>query len=260
MNRENKEKRRKKSFRYYFEYIFLYVSFVVLLFLIHFFLIYPLKNPTIDDLVVPLLAAAALAITTGKIIALERERDRIYFELLEYKESIKRVKERYKNMIEKSNYDPLTRALNRRAFNEILGYKIMEAKQFKHPLSMIMFDIDHFKKINDIYGHQVGDKVLAEISNLVRSHIRQNEIFVRWGGEEFVILASGAPLYGAVKIAEKLHLLINEHKFEKAGRVTCSFGVTDLRPGDSIDSFVKRADEALYTAKENGRNRIEVAK
>jgi len=192
--------------------------------------------------------------------------------LKEYKKDIDRLKKRVfeidkrnkdKNyeiikIIKNSRYDALTKAMNKDFFNEIVGSKIVESKLYKHPLSIIMFDIDFFKKINDTYGHLVGDKVLSEVGNVVKKNTRKSEIFARVGGEEFAILLSDTSLDGAILVAEKLRVAIQNNRFAPVKEVTCSFGVTLLKDNDTIESFVKRADTALYKAKQNGRNRVEV--
>ena len=154
--------------------------------------------------------------------------------------------------------DGLTGALRKEAFNEIIGQKIIEAKHLSLPLSMIIFDIDHFKKINDTYGHAIGDVILKELSELIRNNVRESEYFVRWGGEEFIILMPGTALQGARMVAEKLRRLVESNTFPEVGEVTCSFGVTSLKEDDTIKSFFERADAALYEAKRGGRNRVEV--
>ncbi len=158
----------------------------------------------------------------------------------------------------KLKIDHLTNAISKDSFNEIIGFKIIESKHTNSPLSIILFDIDHFKKINDTYGHLVGDTVLRELSEVVRASIRESEYFVRWGGEEFIILLPGTSLEGAKMVAEKLRRAIESHLFSTVGRVTSSFGVTALRTDDTIKTFIERCDEALYEAKEGGRNRVKV--
>ncbi len=153
--------------------------------------------------------------------------------------------------------DALTGALLKDAFNEICGIKIIEAKHLNEPLSLVIFDIDHFKKINDTHGHLQGDEVLRELSRIVRDNIRQKEYFVRWGGEEFVLLLPGTGLQGAKMVAEKIRRIVESTPFS-IGKVTCSFGVTTLKKDDTIQSFLHRADEALYEAKESGRNQVKV--
>ena len=122
-----------------------------------------------------------------------------------------------------------------------------------------MFDIDHFKKINDTYGHTTGDIVLKEIAQVVTETIRKYDIVARWGGEEFVILVPNSKAEETALMAEKIRETIEKYAFTEAGTVTCSFGVTEYKDGDSIDSLVTRADEALYKAKEQGRNRVETS-
>ncbi len=158
----------------------------------------------------------------------------------------------------KLKIDGLTGALNKESFNEIIGLKIIEAKHVSSPLSLIIFDIDHFKKINDTYGHGTGDIILKELSELIRKNLRESEYFIRWGGEEFVILMPGSSVQGAKMVAEKLRRIVESATFPEVGKVTCSFGVTSLEIDDTIKSFFERADEALYEAKRNGRNRVEV--
>lgn len=154
--------------------------------------------------------------------------------------------------------DRLTGAFSKDAFNEIFGLKIIEAKHINAPLSLIIFDIDYFKQINDTYGHLVGDTVLRELAHVVQANMRQSEYFVRWGGEEFILLLPGTDLYGAQMVAEKLRRLVEKTEFSEVGKVTCSFGVTTLRNDDTMQSFLQRADEALYEAKKSGRNQVRV--
>ncbi len=180
------------------------------------------------------------------------------------KEEKERLQKRGKSVMNRrrsdrhTKIDMLTGALRKDGFNEIFGIKIMEAKHTDQPLSLVIFDIDHFKKINDTYGHLTGDTILKELSELVRQNIRQSEYFVRWGGEEFIILMPGTGLQGAKMVAEKLRRVVESATFSEVGKVTCSFGVTQLLEEDTITSFLQRADEALYEAKKDGRNRVKV--
>ena len=152
--------------------------------------------------------------------------------------------------------DSLTQIYNRLKLNELIGYEIVRAKRFKHNLSLLMFDIDNFKRINDTFGHQVGDSVLKELAWLVSKSVRSTNTFARWGGEEFVILLVETAMEGANAYAEKLRGDIEKYRFNIAGSLTCSFGVAQFKDSDDMESLVKRADEALYNAKEGGRNRI----
>jgi diguanylate cyclase (GGDEF)-like protein len=119
-----------------------------------------------------------------------------------------------------------------------------------------MIDIDHFKNVNDTYGHLVGDNVLINLARLVSENIRESDIFARWGGEEFILLLPNVDVSLAEKIVTELRLKIQLKEFEKVGYLTCSFGLTEYVRGDDINSITKRADDALYEAKESGRNRV----
>jgi len=153
--------------------------------------------------------------------------------------------------------DPLTGISNRLKFNEMLEAEIQRSSRYALPLSLIMFDIDFFKKVNDSHGHHVGDRVLREIVALVRDNIRVNDLLARWGGEEFMIMATNTTLENARLFAEGLRLLIAQHSFQEVGNVTCSFGVARLID-DSQDQFIQRVDRAMYDAKTRGRNRVEI--
>jgi len=157
-----------------------------------------------------------------------------------------------------SETDPLTGIYNKGKFNQVLEEELKKVKRYGRPLGVILFDIDHFKKINDTYGHQVGDYVLKTIAKLVKENIRNTDTLARWGGEEFVILAPETDLNGLKTLAEKLRKIIENHNFEPVEKVTSSFGITEAIPEDTTDTVIKRADEALYLAKERGRNRVEI--
>jgi diguanylate cyclase (GGDEF)-like protein len=155
--------------------------------------------------------------------------------------------------------DALTGIANRRQFNAILGTEMRRAERYHMALSLILLDIDNFKQINDTLGHQVGDKVLVELARLLSGMIREQDVFARWGGEEFAILASSYDAEGIEKFAEKLRHAVETHSFPGVGRVTCSFGLAARRRRESVESLFRRVDAALYRAKENGRNRVESA-
>jgi diguanylate cyclase (GGDEF)-like protein/PAS domain S-box-containing protein len=153
--------------------------------------------------------------------------------------------------------DALTGIFNRQKFSEELHREILEVQRYNHPLSLIMFDVDHFKMINDTYGHLVGDAVLKEITALVLEHIRSVDIFARWGGEEFVILSPNTAVTASQQLAEKLRQMIAQFRFSCPSTITASFGITQFLDDDVADSFINRSDMALYRAKERGRNRVE---
>jgi diguanylate cyclase (GGDEF)-like protein len=153
--------------------------------------------------------------------------------------------------------DPLTSIYNRRKFNELLTMEIERSKRYQNSLSIIMCDIDHFKKINDTFGHDVGDKAIKKFSKQIRENIREIDMLARWGGEEFMILMPNVSVENAHSVAEKLRMIIEKTEVETAGSFTASFGVTDLMLDDTSETFIKRADQALYKAKHSGRNRVE---
>lgn len=154
--------------------------------------------------------------------------------------------------------DSLTGIYNRRKFLELLHEKIQEAKRYDISLALIFFDIDYFKLINDSYGHETGDNVLQELARIVTGMIRQTDVFARFGGEEFVLLVQNSEVGTGRELAEKIRSRIEHHKFPRIGSVTCSFGIATLYKGDSEESFLRRADDAMYAAKQAGKNRVEI--
>ena len=152
--------------------------------------------------------------------------------------------------------DKLTGLFNRNKFYEIANLELERAKRYKRPLSLIIFDIDYFKKINDKYGHNIGDYVLKKLSWIIKTHIRKSDYVFRWGGEEFIILAPETDINGAEKLAEKLRSAVEEYEFDTVKYVTISIGVAQFNENldKNIDSLISRADRALYKSKEAGRN------
>lgn len=154
--------------------------------------------------------------------------------------------------------DSLTGIANRREFTSVLEKEMARAKRYGSALSLIMYDIDHFKRVNDTLGHDVGDEVLKTLTMLVKKVIRSADILARWGGEEFLILSPESDMDAAKIEAERLRQAIADYPFKKVGKITVSFGVTSFDSHDDMTSLLKRVDDALYKAKENGRNRVEV--
>ncbi|MEI9805381.1 MAG: GGDEF domain-containing protein [Pseudolabrys sp.] len=136
---------------------------------------------------------------------------------------------------------------------------MLRAQRYKTPLSLILFDIDHFKAINDTYGHQVGDNVLVDLSGFIAGRIRHSDVLARWGGEEFVILTPACTVDMAFRMAANLAAAIRSHAFGAVGKITCSFGVVEFEDSDTAETLMARVDEALYLAKMNGRDRAEMA-
>ncbi|NDL66999.1 GGDEF domain-containing protein [Anaerotalea alkaliphila] len=125
-----------------------------------------------------------------------------------------------------------------------------------NPFSIIMFDLDHFKKVNDRHGHMAGDRVIVGVADMVRKNIRESDVFARWGGEEFVVLLPGTEINYAREVAQRLRQKAEDLRVPGVPSVTCSFGVAQRRTGESMESLVQRVDKHLYRAKEEGRNRV----
>lgn len=155
--------------------------------------------------------------------------------------------------------DPLTNIYNRLHFGHFLDAEIDRVKRYGGTFSIIFFDLDRFKEVNDEYGHLVGDEVLKRVAEIVEKANRNADIFARYGGEEFIILAPATDIAGARVHAERLRNDIEHHRFSEISHLTCSFGVAEYKPdADDVTSLFKRADTALYNAKKLGRNRVEI--
>lgn len=155
--------------------------------------------------------------------------------------------------------DPLTHTHNRTSFNDTLMREIKRANRCGQNLSLIFVDVDHFKSINDQYGHQCGDLVLASIAGWIKDSVRASDVVFRYGGEEFVILLADSNLEAATLIAERIREDIDSHTLAYGMDVlnmTASLGVSTLKDGEDTDSLVNRADAAMYQAKQQGRNRV----
>lgn len=151
--------------------------------------------------------------------------------------------------------DALTGAANRYRIDEWLAEKVEKADREGTDFSIILFDMDHFKRVNDEHGHKTGDDVLRQMADLVRSELGPGDLFGRWGGEEFIIITN-EEIPGAMELAERLREAIGSHDFGKAGNVTASFGVAGELPGDTPERLLNRADERMYHSKRTGRNRV----
>ncbi|GEM_PF-1038148 len=152
--------------------------------------------------------------------------------------------------------DPLTGIYNRLQFAKVCTEEAERKRRHYAPMALIIFDIDHFKRINDTYGHNVGDDVLKALAKRVLDETRSTDFFGRWGGEEFVLLLREEGCDAAMVTAEKLRHLIVDTEFPTVGKLTCSFGVAAWNPDDTEASLVARADSALYASKDGGRNRV----
>jgi len=169
---------------------------------------------------------------------------------------ITKLEEEKKTYQKRVYIDDLTQIYNRSMFNKQLTIEMNRAKTKHTELSLIVLDIDYFKQINDHYGHTVGDEILIELSELIKERIRENDLFARWGGEEFVLLLPDTNVESAKKRAEDLRKCIKNHIFSHHISLTCSFGVAYCTKRDT--HLFRRADEALYRAKLNGRDQVVV--
>ncbi|SCY61809.1 GGDEF domain-containing protein [Pseudomonas sp. NFACC37-1] len=171
------------------------------------------------------------------------------------------VRENLEEQRQKALVDPLTGLPNRAAWSERLEHEVVQWQQHGNSLLLAMLDLDHFKRINDNYGHLAGDRVLKLIASVLRKRLRGGDFIARFGGEEFVLLVPDTPLAAGAKLAEALRLAIEACPFHFKGEpvtVTVSVGMTAFKPGEHSDSVLKRADQALYRAKNAGRNRVEL--
>lgn len=155
-----------------------------------------------------------------------------------------------------SNTDSLTNIANRKFFETELTKEMNRAQRYRHKLTLVMFDLDKFKEINDQFGHQVGDEILCQVSELVSDNIRTVDLLARWGGDEFVIIFPELSKKLAHTTCEKLRVLISELKTSNDIDITCSFGVAQYKKKESIQEIFKRVDKQLYIAKEQGRNQV----
>ena len=156
----------------------------------------------------------------------------------------------------KATYDALTGIYNRSKFNDVLNENYELFKRYNINLCFAIFDIDFFKKVNDNYGHIIGDETLITFAKTINDAVRVTDTFARWGGEEFVLLMPEISLDNAIKTVDHLRKLIEDTSFKEVNKITCSVGVSKFNIDDTIDNILIRSDEALYEAKESGRNKV----
>jgi len=169
------------------------------------------------------------------------------------------ITERYteeNRLKDEAMHDQLTAIYNRNYFEKHINDFIQKSKNSDETLAIAFLDIDHFKQVNDTYGHDVGDDVLKEFTALIKQNISSDELFVRWGGEEFIVVFMAQNSTLAQSKIEKLKALIEYHIFKRVEKITCSIGVTIYHQDEDIDQSIKRADDALYKAKNSGRNQV----
>jgi len=178
------------------------------------------------------------------------------------KKEMQLLRQELEHARETAKTDALTGLLNRRAFDQKLNEYIEIHKQNNDDLCLLILDIDHFKQVNDTFGHQMGDNVLRYTANLMKQHITEYHCAARYGGEEMAIIMPNTQLNKAMEIAEKIRASLAKHPLKlkgskkSIGKVTISIGVSSFKIHDSIESLIERADKAMYQAKDNGRNQI----
>ena len=171
-----------------------------------------------------------------------------------------KLQEQYKIVEQLSVTDKLTGLYNRNKLDATFEAEVARADRTGKPLAMIILDVDHFKMVNDTYGHHVGDITLQTVAERLKNTVRQTDIIGRWGGEEFVVICPDTPTKGAKELAEKLRKVIEAQPFPEIGHKTASFGVSTHQAEQTVDALIIAADTALYQAKESGHNKVVVAK
>ncbi len=235
------------------------LSFINLLF---FFLIYKhspepdlSKVLTADLLIVTNYLSILFSLTFAIIVPFVYQQI-LYKSEMELEEKTETLGKAFNTVNQLATLDGLTSIFNRRHLDQQIQLEITRVGRYNTPLSVIMFDLDHFKGVNDSYGHAIGDEVLIKVSNLVASCLRITDLFGRWGGEEFFIAMPQTDIHGALLVTEKLREILENTHHNKAGLVTGSFGVAEWMHGETADMIYKRVDNAMYTAKSKGRNRV----
>ena len=225
---------------------FIYMVFSALFISAAFFLI---SAAFLKDIAIGRFSAAVVYITLVILLSGISSYRTGYYKRIQYANS--------RELQKLSNIDSLTGVYNRHKFNEELRRGINYAQRYRAELSIVMYDFDDFKKINDAFGHPAGDATLVEAAGIVRNSVRNTDVLARWGGEEFILLLPGTGKEQASELAHRLQEKIGSHPFS-VGRVTCSFGVAVMDQSDTEETLVKRADIRLYAAKKAGKNRVEV--
>lgn len=188
------------------------------------------------------------------VIELNEDNAQTQRELLKTNRKLKRNEKQLNQLM---RTDPMTGIANRRYFDEKVNDEVMRHKRYKQQLSFVMADIDLFKSVNDEYGHDVGDEVIIRFSHCMRDNIRDSDFVARVGGEEFIILMPQSQIEDAYVVIERLRDVFSQEHYDMINRkITASFGITTMQMDDTVDTLTKRADDALYQAKQSGRNRV----
>ena len=177
-------------------------------------------------------------------------------------EDLKQLHQELEKSQQEAQTDALTTLINRRGLEKRLELERIRARQNDSPFSIIMVDIDHFKKVNDTFGHLVGDSILRSLAHMIKAHLRRNDIAARYGGEEFLILLPETGIEGAKAVGEKIRKALSTKEWKlkengkNIGRITVSMGISLYKFNEPEESLIKRADDALYLAKSNGRDQV----
>ncbi len=177
----------------------------------------------------------------------------------ETSEELSKLQEELRRRDELAHTDELTRLCNRRAFNIRLADEIARARRYGTSLSLILFDLDDFKSVNDTFGHLIGDRLLTVISGCIKENIREADVAARYGGEEFAVICPETEIPGAAMVAERLRGAIDRTDFTLKGdlvRATISAGISRFKPDESMENLINRADQCLYLAKNKGKNMV----
>ena len=200
-------------------------------------------------------------VSSNREIELKRRNDNLNLsiKIIQQKLSLRTTELLKKNLAlqDLSITDKLTQLHNRLKLDEQFNFNLEYCKRYDADFSIILLDIDFFKKVNDTFGHQIGDQVLVTLANILKNNIRKTDIVGRWGGEEFLILCANSKIEEAFLLSDKLKNLIENENFDMVGNITASFGITCFKEKDTESTMIARADDALYSAKNKGRNRIE---
>ncbi len=172
----------------------------------------------------------------------------------EFEELTKILQQRNRDLTTWATQDALTGLHNRHMFSELFDKELATMKRYKTRVSVIMMDLDYFKRVNDTYGHNIGDYVLKTVAMMVKNSVREADLLARWGGEEFVLLFPNSGCDEAYIAAEKIRKVLEVFSFDEVGQITCSLGITEVQSADTLENAIERADAALYRAKESGRN------
>ena len=171
------------------------------------------------------------------------------------------VNHSYARLVRFANSDPLTRLFNRRHMVELIEYEQRKFERTKKNFSLIMPDVDDFKRVNDLFGHDAGDSVLIELSKRIKQELREHDSIARWGGEEFLVLLPETDIKNAEQIAERIKHVVTSNEFvykDKTFYLTLSIGVSHYNEDESINRTINRADYAMYKGKKSGKNQVNI--